>query len=356
MRFADLSLLELSRAAIGTVLFALVLGLFLWMIGSFLIAVFLGVVVAAYLRPLFCWILARIPQRATAALMTLSVVIVPALALLAYSYLEIREAAQYLAANEAEITARIDTALQRLPFLRDWDTARGVRRMVATASNYGTRLPATVGTWAVTTAASAAVFLFTAFYVLTDAQAIVAALRAHVPQRYAGLAEALAANARGVLYGAMFATLVIQVVKAVIMLGLNLLFSVPLPVVLALLSFVIGFFPVVGSWSVYTPVAAWLLIFRDAPAAALAVFGIGFGVNTVLLSTYLRPKLAAKRSGVLNFYWMFLGLVAGVYTFGLAGILLGPILIGLLKAAVDTLNPGTVDPADRPRSTQGVAG
>jgi predicted PurR-regulated permease PerM len=52
---------------------------------------------------------------------------------------------------------------------------------------------------------------------------------------------------------------------------------------------------------------------------------------------YLRPKIAADRSRVLNFYWMFVALITGVYTFGLAGILLGPILIGLLKAIVDTV-------------------
>jgi predicted PurR-regulated permease PerM len=34
---------------------------------------------------------------------------------------------------------------------------------------------------------------------------------------------------------------------------------------------------------------------------------------------------------------MFVALVTGVYTFGLAGILLGPILIGLLKAVVDSV-------------------
>ena len=40
---------------------------------------------------------------------------------------------------------------------------------------------------------------------------------------------------------------------------------------------------------------------------------------------------------VLNFYWMFIGLVTGVYTFGIVGILLGPIVIGLLKAVFDTV-------------------
>ena len=49
----------------------------------------------------------------------------------------------------------------------------------------------------------------------------------------------------------------------------------------------------------------------------------------------------ADRTKVLNFYWMFIALITGVYTFGLAGILLGPILIGLLKAVADTVTART---------------
>jgi predicted PurR-regulated permease PerM len=107
--------------------------------------------------------------------------------------------------------------------------------------------------------------------------------------------------------------------------------------VLAILSFIIGFFPIVGSWSVYVPVAAWLAIFDDGAGRAIAMLLIGFFVNTVYISTFLRPKIAAERSKVLNFYWMLVALVTGVYTFGLVGILLGPMLIGLLKAILDTI-------------------
>jgi predicted PurR-regulated permease PerM len=60
------------------------------------------------------------------------------------------------------------------------------------------------------------------------------------------------------------------------------------------------------------------------------------------ISTFLRPKIAADRSQVLNFYWMLVGLVTGVFTFGLVGILLGPILIGLLKAILDTITGASV--------------
>jgi predicted PurR-regulated permease PerM len=52
---------------------------------------------------------------------------------------------------------------------------------------------------------------------------------------------------------------------------------------------------------------------------------------------YVRPKIAAEKSRVLNFFWMFIGLVTGVYTFGIAGILLGPVIIGILKAVLDTV-------------------
>jgi len=83
-------------------------------------------------------------------------------------------------------------------------------------------------------------------------------------------------------------------------------------------------------------------VFREAPIQAIALITIGFFVNTIYISTYLRPKIAAAKSKVLNFYWMLVGLVTGVYTFGLVGILLGPMVIGLLKAIIDTISaPGT---------------
>ena len=68
--------------------------------------------------------------------------------------------------------------------------------------------------------------------------------------------------------------------------------------------------------------------------------GIGFVVVTLFLSMYLRPKLAAEKSRVLTFYWMFLALVTGVYAFGIIGIVVGPVVVGVLKAALDSLGPG----------------
>lgn len=336
-RLADVTLPELRRMLITTTLFVVVLALFVWMVRTVIIAAIVGVVVAVYMRPIYARALPAVRSRGAAALLTLLVLAVPVTAIVVYSYTEIASVASYVDAHSQEIATRIDAALHRVAFLRAASTGDTIQRWVLRASNYGASIPAMVRNALVGLAVAATVFLFTAFYLLVDAESIAAYVRGKLPPRYGGLAAALETNVRGVLYGAIYSTFLTQALKAAVVLVLNVIFGVPLAGVLAIIAFIIGFFPIVGSWSVYLPVAAWLFVFRDAPGAALTMVAVGFLVNTVYISTFLRPKIAAERSRVLNFYWMFVGLVTGVYTFGLVGIVLGPILIGLLKAILDTV-------------------
>jgi predicted PurR-regulated permease PerM len=125
-------------------------------------------------------------------------------------------------------------------------------------------------------------------------------------------------------------------VKAAIILVMNLVFGVPLAVALALVTFVIGFFPLLGEWAVYIPVSVYLLVFAHRPGAAAAYLLIGLAM-TIGSSLALRPKLAAHSAERFNFYWMLVGLITGVYAFGLPGIVLGPAILGFAKALLDTL-------------------
>ncbi|HKO17215.1 MAG TPA: AI-2E family transporter [Gemmatimonadaceae bacterium] len=313
-RLLELTLPEFRRMLVTTLLFAIVLLLFLWMVRTVIIATILGVVAAVYLRPAYLAIRRHVRHSASAATLTLLIVIVPILALLAYSYMELANVAAYVDAHQHEIALKIDAAIHRLPFLQGANTAESVDRWVLTASNYGARIPTIIRSALATFSIAATIFVFTAFYFMVDAIRIVGYLRSKIAPRYAELTQALEANVRGVLYGAIYSTFVTQAIKSAIILAMNIAFHVPLAGVLALISFVVGFFPIVGSWTVYVPVAAWLAIFRDAPGQAVAMLAIGFFVNTVYISTFLRPKIAAERSKVLNFYWMLVGLVTGVYT------------------------------------------
>lgn len=340
-RVGDLTLPELRRILITTTLGAVVLLLFLWMVRTVVIAAILGLIIGFYLRPLQRWLEARTRNRSLAAILALCGVLLPILVVLGYSYAELADVVAYASAHQPEITGKLDAAMRRVPFLGGVHAGDAIGAFVITATAYGTKLPLLLRQALAGFSVAATVFLFTAFYILAEAEKIGSYLSSKIPPRYEELRRALETNVRGVLYGAIYSTLLTQTLKSLIILAMNLAFGVPLAGVLAVVSFIIGFFPIVGSWSVYVPVAIWLVIFRDAVGAAITMVVVGTLVNTLFISTYLRPKIAAKRSGILNFYWMFIALVCGVYTFGLAGILLGPILIGLLKAIVDTVTART---------------
>jgi predicted PurR-regulated permease PerM len=334
---AELTLPEIRRMMVTTTLFVIILVLFLWMVRSVIVATILGIIVAMYTRPVYAWLYRKLPNKIVSGTVTLLLLIGPVLALTLYSYEEIADVATYVSAHREEIASKIDVSLRRIPFMQTANTSQAVKNYVVTASNYGTNLLSGIRSAITSLAVAATIFLFTAYYVMTDAKRIMEYIRDRIPPRYGELSTALETNVRGVLYGAIYSTFLTQAVKSVIILVMNLAFNVPLAGVLAIISFIIGFFPIVGSWSVYVPVAGWLAVFQDSPGKALAMVVIGFSVNTIYISTFLRPKIAAERSKVLNFYWMLVALITGVYTFGLVGILLGPMLIGLLKAILDTI-------------------
>src|SRR5258706_12883948 len=88
-RLGDLTLPELRRIAITTVLFAVVLGLFLWMVRDVLIAGIMGIVMAAYMRPLYRRLLTTVKHPSLAAMLALAIIIIPVIAALVYSYVEL---------------------------------------------------------------------------------------------------------------------------------------------------------------------------------------------------------------------------------------------------------------------------
>src|SRR4051812_6305580 len=337
----ELTLPEVRRIAITMLLGAVVMGLFLWMVKAVVIAAVLGLIIGFYLRPAYLMIDRRLHRPTLSAILTLLAVIVPVMGVLAYSYGELADVVGYASEHQQFIVEKIDAAVQKIPFLATARSGTTLSKFVVDATAYGARLPLLLRATLKDFSVSATIFLFTAFYILIEAEHIGAYLAGKIAPRYGHLRAALENNVRGVLYGAIYSTLLTQTLKSLIILGMNLAFRVPLAGALAVVSFIIGFFPIVGSWSVYVPVAIWLVIFRESVGSAVAMIVIGTLVNPVFISTYLRPKIAADRSGVLNFYWMFVALITGVYTFGLAGILLGPILIGLLKAIIDTVTSGS---------------
>src|SRR6478672_6665285 len=105
---AELTLPELRRMLVTTMMFVIVLVLFLWMVRTVIIAAILGIIVASFTRPIYLWLFRRVPSKVVAATLTLMLLIVPVAALTAYSYEEVADVVGYIDAHQNEIATRID--------------------------------------------------------------------------------------------------------------------------------------------------------------------------------------------------------------------------------------------------------
>src|SRR4029079_1709609 len=78
---AELTLPELRRMMVTTILFVIVLVLFLWMVRTVIIAAILGIIVATFMRPVFLWLVRKLPSKIVASTLALLMLIVPILGL-----------------------------------------------------------------------------------------------------------------------------------------------------------------------------------------------------------------------------------------------------------------------------------
>jgi predicted PurR-regulated permease PerM len=333
---SDLTLAEARSVLIYGAATLLAFVLFLLLVGQVLVALLLGAVAGAYLVPVQVWLERRLRARAGSAVITILLIIVPLVALVGYGWYEISDYSKAAFDRQQEITDSISRSLSRYFGVGYEDTRAGLEIAFSRALLGSAEALREFREGAALLLASATIFFFTVFYVLTQRLRLISYIKLRVPGEFLPLYEKLSENVGGALRGALWAVFIDQCVKAFVILVCNLVFDVPLAVALALAAFLVGFFPLLGVWVVYIPVSLYLLVFRDAPTAAGLYFIIGVSM-TIGSSLVLRPVLASREAAAFNFYWMLLGLVAGVFRFGIPGIVLGPAILGLAKAVLDTL-------------------
>src|SRR5205085_8592461 len=320
-RLGDVTVGEAKRAAIYAAATLLALFLFVRLLGEILVALLLGVVAGAYLLPVQEWLERRLRARAGSAIITIALILVPLAVTVGYGWHELSGYSTAVEERREQIIEGISRSLS------EYVAVENTRAALQTAfSEAVLRSGEAVAEFRKRSAlllVSAAVFFFTLFYVLTERVRLAAYIKLRIPGDFLPFYERLGENVGGALRGALFAVMVDQTLKAILFLLLNLYFGVPLAVVLALVVFLVGFFPLLGEWAIYFPVAVYLLVFRHEPGAALAYVLVGVAI-TACSTFFVRPKLAARTAQRFNFYWMLVGLVAGVYAFGIPGIVFCP--------------------------------
>ncbi len=91
-----------------------------------------------------------------------------------------------------------------------------------------------------------------------------------------------------------------------------------------------SFLPVLGTFLVWLPVGLWLMA-TGRPLAGAFVLAWGFFVVVGLVDYVIRPRMV-RGHGSTNQLLMLVALLGGIEVFGLAGLIVGPIIISLFLA------------------------
>jgi predicted PurR-regulated permease PerM len=335
-RLSELTLEDAKRILVYGIVIALAVGLFILLVGQVLVALLLGVVAGIYLLPVQEWLEKHLRARAGSAIITIALIVVPLVALTGYAWYELSDYSNLVSQKHNSIIESISQAVTRYIPVRRESTRAGLQAAFAEAVTRSGEVTQELRKRAALLLASLALFFFTVFYILTQRIRIAAYIKVRIPGDYMPLYEKLAQNVGAALRGALRAVFIDQAIKGFVIFILNVIFDVPLAIVLGIVTFLVGFFPLVGEWAIYVPISIYLFVFRNEPTSGAIYLTIGVCL-TICSSLLLRPKLASAGARRFSFYWMLLSLVSGVYVFGIPGIVLGPAILGFVKAVSDTI-------------------
>ncbi len=357
-----------------TVILLLVGGLFFQVMGSFLLPLFLALVLAVVFQPLHRWLYAHCGrhERLAAALTTTSIVLlvlVPLLLLVVRAGYEAR--GLYLAAvsspqvagpaprqgteKKQDGSAAFDAAK-----LADWLTNRlaelsrhldlsltgpdieasigeAVKQFVAPAALRTTQF---LGQMLGQMLVALLVMLLASYYFFADGPAMVQAIVRLSPVER-GRTQELLDQFDSVTRAVVVATLATAVLEGLLMGAGFYVAGIGSVLLLTAVSMLFVLIPVVGAVIVWAPVCLWLAVMDHRPLAAVLLASYCIGMLTIVDNT-VRPWLLHGRSN-LHPLLALLSVLGGVQALGPIGILVGPMVVIFLQTLLNMVHTELTD-------------
>jgi len=181
--------------------------------------------------------------------------------------------------------------------------------------------------------------LFISYYILTYNKKLLRSFNYYLPLSYKKQDEILTNITKNlkVLFKGYFLTGIIQTIVAVV--G-YVIFGAPNILIITFLTLITSLIPYLGSPLIWVPVSFYMIVIGDTfGGVALLLYGT-FIISMV--DNFVRPFLMSTKE-TLSPPMVFIGFIGGLYAFGFAGIILGPIIISItfifLKYLVSYFQP-----------------
>ncbi len=102
------------------------------------------------------------------------------------------------------------------------------------------------------------------------------------------------------------------------------IFGVPNALLLTIITIIIGIIPIIGPWLIWIPTDIYLFaIGRTEAGFGLLIYGLLL-INWI--DVIIRPFLVSRKTEI-NHAIILIGMVGGLYVFGLIGLIIGPLIL-----------------------------
>jgi len=187
-------------------------------------------------------------------------------------------------------------------------------------------------------------FLIITFYLIDDGPALFYKIKSYIPQKQRFMYN-LFNQTSNIAYGLFMGFFLTSIITGVIattgfwimsLLGILPLKTYAYAVFMGLAVALFSLLPIVGAWTVFLPAAGWVLMTQPANVAVfnaitIIVFGLIFLI--AIPDFYIRPKIAGRESHVHPLI-LIIGFLGGTLLWGMKGIILGPLSLGLTQAVI----------------------
>jgi predicted PurR-regulated permease PerM len=173
--------------------------------------------------------------------------------------------------------------------------------------------------------------VFLLYYFLKDGDKFMRWLRSTVPLP-GDVLDRIFVRGDQIMKAVLVGHIFVAVVQGVLA-GIGLFVTgIPNAVLWTVIMVVLSLLPIVGSFLVWGPAAVFLFLRGEF---VLSGFLVLWGAVVVGISDdYLRPVIVDRYAEV-NPSVIIIGVLGGIYVFGVMGIFYGPVIIGLLRATLD---------------------
>ncbi len=308
----------------------------------------LGAVILVYLSyPVYRQVEEWTGRARVAALAVLTALLaVAVLPTIFFADLIVRQAQLVAADLGSDVFALIDTTALEAQFMEltgeQVDLDQTLRSAFFSAGQFfSTRLPSLIST-VLDAVIGVGVMAITMYYLFKDGDAVVDHVRELFPmpaEQTAQLFEEVDTMSEALLVGH-----VLTATTQALLAGLGLLaVGIPNVVFWTFAMILFGIIPIAGTFFIWGPAGVYLLVVADAPlaGAGLLIYGT---VMMVVSDQLIRAQLVGRRARIHPLL-VILGVIGGIPLFGLLGIVLGPLVMGvfaaLLRVYQDGSSPGT---------------